>query len=95
MMVKGYEIKVPFKSMQGKIINGYVSVRPHAKEIIKNLHKHFDIVVFTAGNQCYADPILDYLDPDRLFALRLYRDSCTMVNNQLFVKDLRILGRKL
>jgi CTD small phosphatase-like protein 2 len=94
-MNKGYEIKVPFKSLQGKIISGYVNVRPHAKEIIKNMSRHFDVIIFTAGNQCYADPILDYLDPEKKIQHRLYRDSCTMVNNQLFVKDLRILGRKM
>lgn len=94
-MIKGYELKVPFKSVQGKIINGYVHVRPYAKEIIKNISKHFDVIVFTAGNQCYADPILDHLDPDKCIKHRLYRESCTMVNCQLFVKDLRILGRKL
>lgn len=94
-MMKGYEIKVPFKSLQGKVISGYVNVRPYAKEIIKNMSRYFDVLVFTAGNQCYADPILDYIDPERKIQHRLYRDSCTMVNNQLFVKDLRILGRKL
>ena len=31
VMMKGYEIKVPFKSLQGKIISGYVNVRPYAK----------------------------------------------------------------
>jgi hypothetical protein len=30
-MTKGFEIKVPFKSIQGKIVNGYVNVRPYAK----------------------------------------------------------------
>jgi hypothetical protein len=30
-MIKGFEIKVPFKSFQGKVINGYVHVRPYAK----------------------------------------------------------------
>lgn len=94
-MVKGWEIKVPFKSIQGKVVSGYVHVRPYAREIIKNLSRFFDIVVFTAGNQCYADPILDALDPERLIKHRLYRDSCTMLNAQLFVKDLRILGRPL
>lgn len=62
-MVKGWEIKVPFKTIQGKVVSGYVHVRPYAREIIKNLSRFFDIVVFTAGNQCYADPILDALDP--------------------------------
>ena len=31
IMTKGYEIKVPFKSLQGKVISGYVNVRPQAK----------------------------------------------------------------
>ena len=95
VMVRGYELKVPFKSVQGKVVSGYVHVRPYAKEILKNLSKHFDIFVFMAGNQCYADPILDHIDPERVIKHRLYRESCTMVGNQLFVKDLRIFGRKL
>lgn len=73
VMVKGYELKVPFKSVQGKVISGYVHVRPYAREIIKNISKHFDVVIFTAGNQCYADPILDSLDPDHCIKHRLYR----------------------
>jgi TFIIF-interacting CTD phosphatase-like protein len=54
---------VPFKSIQGKVVSGYVHIRPHAREAIRNLSRYFDVVVFTAGNQCYADPILDALDP--------------------------------
>lgn len=93
--IQGYEIKVPFRSFQGRMNHGYVNIRPHAKEILKNLSEHFDVIVFTAGNQCYADPILDHLDPTGCILHRLYRESCTLVSNQLFVKDLRILGRKL
>jgi CTD small phosphatase-like protein 2 len=95
VVVKGYELKVPFKTLQGKSVSGYVSVRPYAKEIIKNISRYFDVIVFTAGSQCYADIIIDHLDPDRCITHRLYRESCTLVNNQFFVKDLRILGRKL
>lgn len=72
-MTKDYEIKVPFKSLQGKIVSGYVNVRPYAKEIIKNMSRYCDIIVFTAGNQCYADPILDHLDPEGFIKHRLYR----------------------
>lgn len=53
------------------------------------------MIVFTAGNQCYADPILDHIDPTGCIKHRLYRESCTFVANQLFVKDLRLLGRNL
>lgn len=72
-MTAGYEIKVPFKAVQGKVTNGFVNVRPHAKQILKNLSKFFDIIVFTAGNKCYADPILDHIDPTGCIQHRLYR----------------------
>ena len=70
-------------------------MRPYAKDLLKKLSKHFEIIVFTAGNKCYADPILDHIDPTGVISHRLYRESCTFVGNQIFVKDLRILGRKL
>jgi len=38
-------------------------------------------MVFTAGSQPYADPILDKIDPCKLIKHRLYRDSCTLVTN--------------
>jgi TFIIF-interacting CTD phosphatase-like protein len=51
--------------------------------------------VFTASTQGYADPIINHIDPDRVVQHRLYRESCSFIKNQLFVKDLRVLGRKL
>ena len=59
------------------------------------MSEHFDIIVFTAGSQPYADPILDHIDPNKVIQHRLYRESCTLVDNQVFVKDLRIIGRPL
>ena len=73
MITPGYQIKVPFRSVNGRILYGYVCVRPYAKEILKRLSEHFDIIVFTAGSQPYADPILDHIDPDRVIQHRLYR----------------------
>ena len=95
MITPGYEIKVPFRSLNGRILYGYVCVRPYAKELLKRLNEHFDIIVFTAGSQPYADPILDHIDPHKVIQHRLYRESCTLVDNQVFVKDLRIIGRPL
>jgi CTD small phosphatase-like protein 2 len=51
-----------------------VNIRPYAKEVLSRLSKHFDILIFTASSQAYADPILDYLDPERsIIQHRLYR----------------------
>lgn len=90
-----YQIKVPFRSFQGRVGYGYVEVRPHCRDVLKRLSQHFDIIIFTASTQAYADPIIDHIDPDRVVQFRLYRESCSLVKNQIFVKDLRVLGRKL
>lgn len=86
---------MPFRSFQGRIGYGFVEVRPYAKEILKNLSKHFDVFIFTASTQAYADPIIDHLDPNGVVQHRLYRESCSLIRNQVFVKDLRVLGRTL
>ena len=31
VMTPGYEIKVPFKALQGKVSSGFVNIRPYAK----------------------------------------------------------------
>ena len=58
------------------------------------MHKHFELVVFTASLSKYADPLVDILDPDKMTAYKLFREHCTFVNNA-FVKDLTRLGRPM
>ncbi len=56
----------------------------------------YELVVFTASHQQYADVVIDLLDPGRtIFARRLYRDSCIRSESGLYIKDLRVLGRDL
>ena len=40
------------------------NIRPYALECLKLANKHFQVIVFTASDQEYADAILDYLDPN-------------------------------
>lgn len=48
-------------------------------------------MVWTAGVQEYADPILDKIDPEKtLFKKRMYRTECMKVD-QFFIKDLDII----
>lgn len=58
------------------------------------MHKHFELVVFTASLSKYADPLVDILDPERMCSYKLFREHCTFVNNA-FVKDLTRLGRPM
>ena len=72
----------------------YMLVRPGAKQFLKELGKLYELVVFTASVQSYADQVIDYIDPGRLVKHRLYRESCTDMGGT-FVKDLSKLNRAL
>ena len=46
-------------------------------ECLERLAEIYEIVIYTAGVQDYADPILDYIDPtNSLITKRLYRQDC-------------------
>lgn len=60
--------------------------------MLEELHEYFEIVVWTASFPFYANPVLDYLDPERkLIDHRLFRDDCVRASNGIFVKDIRML----
>lgn len=50
--------------------------------------KWFNLVVFTASVQEYADPVIDWLESERkYFSARYYRQHCTF-RHGAFIKDL-------
>lgn len=61
-------------------------------QIIKK--SRYELVIFTAGLQDYADYILDRLDTQNWISHRLYRNHCDLQGN-VFQKDLSKLGRDL
>ena len=61
-------------------------------EFLKEMSEIYEIIVFTASHSCYANVVLDHLDPNKEYIHhRLYRDSCISLKEGLHVKDLRIL----
>ena len=51
-----------------------IKLRPYLDMALDFLGKYYEICVFTAGTQDYADACLDYIDPDRqIIKHRLYR----------------------
>ncbi|KXJ90891.1 NLI interacting factor-like phosphatase-domain-containing protein [Microdochium bolleyi] len=66
----------------------YVHKRPHCDEFLRKICKWFNLVVFTASVQEYADPVIDWLESERkFFSARYYRQHCTF-RHGAFIKDL-------
>ena len=63
-------------------------------EFLARMHKHFELVIFTASLSKYAEPLMGHLDPTKMCSYLLFREHCTFYNNA-FVKDLTRLGRRM
>ena len=58
------------------------------------MSKYYEIIIFTAALQDYADFILDIIDPNKVISHRLYREH-TVNHENSYVKDISRLGRDL
>ncbi|CXJ10371.1 NLI interacting factor-like phosphatase [Plasmodium berghei] len=72
----------------------YVNKRPGVDYFFQEISKYYEIVIFTASMPKYANAVIDKLDVNRVCSYRLFRESCTLWNNN-YVKDIRLLGRDL
>ena len=41
-----------------------VNIRPFTKFLLKNMSKIFELGVFTAAHECYAEEVIKNLDPE-------------------------------
>ena len=74
-----------------------LNIRPHLKEALDLIKKHYFIIVYSASDRSYADPVLNFIDPNNdYFQYRLYRSHCiySKVKDddkiKLYIKDLSI-----
>lgn len=72
----------------------YVMKRPGVDEFLVEMAKHYEVVIYTASLNKYADPLLDLLDPQNTIRTRLFRESCVYYEGN-YVKDLSLLDRDL
>ncbi|CAG8653705.1 38273_t:CDS:2 [Gigaspora margarita] len=69
----------------------YVHKRPHVDHFLKKVSEWYKVVIFTASMPEYADPVIDWLDPNKnLISYRFFRQSCTN-RNGAYIKDLTIV----
>ena len=63
------------------------------EEVLQYLSTLYEIVVFTAGEQDYADQILNFIDENKtVIKHRLYRQHCVKAARRVYIKDLRIVA---
>ena len=72
----------------------YVAYRPGLFDFLEVMCGLFEVVIFTASIQKYAEQVLKAIDPNAKLKYRFYRESCVEIKGAL-VKDLRVLGRDL
>ena len=76
----------------------YVRRRPHVGAFVAALSRAFDLAVFTASPQQFAEEKIDWLastladETPGALGRRLYRSSC-VERYGLYIKDLRVFGR--
>ncbi|KAG2730506.1 hypothetical protein I3843_01G290200 [Carya illinoinensis] len=83
------------KESEGKPKVNYVTVfeRPGLQEFLKDLGEFADLVLFTAGLEGYARPLVDKIDKENRFGSRLYRPSTISTEHREHVKDLSCLSK--
>jgi len=74
-----------------------INIRPHWEETMDLIKDKYQIVIYTASHQSYADAVLNYMDPQLKYTkYRLYRNNCVQANvngRKFYIKDLDIFDK--
>ncbi|PJF19946.1 hypothetical protein PSACC_00241 [Paramicrosporidium saccamoebae] len=92
--VMNADLVVPVHLGEGVFQPIYVCKRPGVDEFLRHVSQHFEVVLFTASLSNYADPVVDFLDPNGGIRYRLYREDCLQFQG-MYIKDLSRLGRDI
>lgn len=85
------------KDGEGKQKINHVTVyeRPGLQEFLTRTSEFAELVIFTAGLEGYARPLVDKIDPQKRISARLYRPATVNTKYREHVKDLSRLARDL
>ncbi|KAF8450457.1 NLI interacting factor-like phosphatase-domain-containing protein, partial [Boletus edulis BED1] len=90
---KGHTVEVV---LGGRSTLYHVYKRPFVDYFLRKVSGWYTLVVYTASMQEYADPVIDWLDAGRgILARRFFRESCTLLQNGSYTKDLSIIEKDL
>jgi len=83
------------KDAEGRQRVNHVTVfeRPGLHEFLQQTSEFADLILFTAGMEGYAKPLVDRIDAHNRFCHRLYRPSTVNTEYRDHVKDLSCLSK--
>lgn len=82
-------------SIDGRSVYYQVYKRPWVDYFLQKVASWYQVVIFTASMQEYADPVIDWLDGGQgLISGRLFRESCTLRDGS-YLKDLTVVDADL
>ena len=75
---------------------GPLKIRPGCRELLMMLASQCEVIVWTAGERCYAHTVLDDIDPRREYVRHcVYRHPKWFTGQQGQMKDIRLLDRAM
>ena len=72
-----------------------MNIRPGADDFLKTLASHYEIIIFTAAMQDYADWAIEHFQNRGCISHRLYRQHALPSASGFYVKDLSRVGRDI
>ncbi|PKA63305.1 Mitochondrial import inner membrane translocase subunit TIM50 [Apostasia shenzhenica] len=90
-------INLLLKEVEGreKVNHVVVFERPGLQEFLEKISEFADLVLFTAGLEGYASPLVDIIDVNNRVSLRLYRPATISTEYRPHVKDLSCISQDL
>jgi CTD small phosphatase-like protein 2 len=67
------ETLIHYFEMGGPDGAGHFLIRPGVHKFLREMSQLYEVVIFTAAMQDYADWVLDQIDPEKHISYRLYR----------------------
>jgi CTD small phosphatase-like protein 2 len=72
-----------------------LNIRPGADDFLFTLSQHYEVVIFTAAMQDYADWAISHFQNQDCISHRLYRQHALPSASGFYVKDLSRIGREI
>lgn len=71
-----------------------IHLRPFVRETLRSLKQKYELILFSSSSKEITNRVADILEKEEeFFSFRLSRESCFMTDNNLFIKDVRIINR--